>query len=197
MVRPDDATLVRKCLAGKTRAFGHLYERYRPMVYELAYRMTRNREEAEDVLQDTFVRAMRALATYDTRYKFSTWILTIANRLCVDRWRASRRTQLSLDEDYAKGGFQLPHPGDGPDEDTFRREVAVLVEEGLRRVPEDYRLMLILRHRLELSYEEIAAVTGMPLGTVKTRIHRARERLARALSAHAADLMPEGGETLS
>jgi RNA polymerase sigma-70 factor (ECF subfamily) len=196
-VRPDDATLVRECLEGKTRAFGRLYERYRPMVYELAYRMTRNREEAEDVLQDTFLRAMRALGTYDTQYKFSTWILTIASRLCVDRWRASRRTQLSLDAEYDSGSIQLPHPGERPDDHTFKREVAALVESGLQRVPEDYRVMLILRHRLELSYEEIAAVTGMPLGTVKTRIHRARERLARALSAHASDLAPEGGTRLS
>ncbi len=195
-MRPDDATLVRECLAGKPRAFGRLYERYKSMVYELAYRMTRNHEEAEDVLQDTFLRAMRALSTYDTQYKFSTWILTIASRLCVDRWRASRHRELSLDADSGEVGLQLPHPGERPDEHTFRREVAALVEDGLQRVPEDYRVMLILRHRLELSYEEIASVTGMPLGTVKTRIHRARERLAKALSAHAAELVPEGGGRL-
>lgn len=196
-MRADDATLVRECLEGKPRAFGRLYERYKSMVYELAYRMTRNHEEAEDVLQDTFLRAMRALGTYDTQYKFSTWILTIASRLCVDRWRAARHKELSLDADSGTGGLQLPHPGERPDEHTFRQEVAALVEGGLQRVPEDYRIMLILRHRLELSYEEIAAVTGMPLGTVKTRIHRARERLARALSACAPDLAPEGGNRLS
>ncbi len=193
---PDDATLIQECLAGKPRAFGHLYERYKSMVYELAYRMTRNREEAEDVLQDTFLKAMRSLHAYRPDYKFSTWLLTIASRLCIDRWRAASHRETSLDSQPSGTALQVAHPGEAPDEQVFKREIATLVEQGMKQVPEDYRIILVLRHRLDLTYEEIASVLGIPLGTVKTRIHRARERLARALSVHAADLAPQGGREL-
>jgi RNA polymerase sigma-70 factor (ECF subfamily) len=192
-VREEDAELVRASLAGRASAFGQLYERYKSMVYELAYRMTRNRQEAEDVLQDTFLKAMRSLHTYDPQYKFSTWVLTIASRLCVDRWRLARSKNLSLDQAGESGPVQVPHPGESPDKLVSRREVAALVENGLTALPEKYRAVLVLRHRLELSYEEISQVLGMPLGTVKTRIHRARERLARILQEARGDLVDVAG----
>ncbi len=190
---PEDADLVQACLAGKARAFGRLYERYEAMVYELAYRLTRNREDAEDVLQDTFLKAMRSLRTYNHQHKFSTWLLTIAHRLCIDRWRAGRGRDVSLDGGADARSVQLPSAGEGPEEHLSKREHAALVEKGLREVPEEYRTFLILRHRLDLTYEEISRLMDMPLGTVKTRIHRAREKLAHALSSARAELVDQEG----
>jgi RNA polymerase sigma-70 factor (ECF subfamily) len=192
-VSPEDAELVQACLAGKASAFGRLYERYKAMVYELAYRTTRNREDAEDVLQDTFLKAMRSLSTYNHQYKFSTWLLTIAHRLCIDRWRAGRGRDVSLNGEAGRGAVQLPSTGESPEEHLSKQELAALVEKGLREVPEEYRTFLILRHRLDLTYEEISRIMGMPLGTVKTRIHRARERLAHALSAARAECVDQEG----
>ena len=177
----EDAGLVRRCLAGDEKAYRELVERYQGQVYSLALRMVRRAEDAEDLTQETFVRMFRALARYDLERPFGAWLFTIASRLCIDHIRRRKVSPISLtqrdrdsDEEYE---IEVEDPGLKPDEAAAHaeenRQTAALIE-GL---PPHYRIVVLLRHVQDLSYEEIAEALHLPLGTVKARIHRARALL--------------------
>jgi RNA polymerase sigma-70 factor (ECF subfamily) len=180
-VIPGDAELVRRCLAGDERAYRELIERYERQVYSVALRMVRVREDAEDLTQETFVRMFKALDRYDPTRPFPAWLLTIAARLSIDQLRRRRvKTQPlvrsepgSLEERVV----EVEDPGFGPDELLERREEAESAGALIAALPEHYRIVVVLRHQHELSYEEIAEALHLPLGTVKARIHRARALL--------------------
>lgn len=182
-VNGDEAEVLRGCLAGDERAYRRLVERYRRPVYSLALRMLRQAEDAEDVTQETFVRVFRALERYDPNRPFSTWLFTIAARLCVDQIRRRRmktmplvRTEAGSEEERT---IDLEDPGPRPDDDTERREGEARVQSLIDQLPPHYKIVVVLRHQQDLSYEEIAGALGLPLGTVKARIHRARALLKR------------------
>lgn len=179
----DEAEVLRGCLAGDERAYRRLLERYQRPVYSLALRMLRQAEDAEDVTQETFVRVFRALDRYDPNRPFSTWLFTIAARLCVDTIRRRRmkmmslvRTEAGSDEERT---IDLEDPGPRPEDEAERREGEARVQSLIDELPPHYRIVVVLRHQQDLSYEEIAEALGLPLGTVKARIHRARALLKR------------------
>ena len=182
---PGDAELVRRCLAGDERAYRELIERYERQVYSVALRMVRVREDAEDLTQETFVRMFKALDRYDPARPFPAWLLTIAARLSIDQLRRRRvKTQPlvrsepgSLEEQVV----EVEDPGFGPDELLERQEEADSAGALIAALPEHYRIVVVLRHQHELSYEEIAEALHLPLGTVKARIHRARALLKERL----------------
>ncbi len=181
MASPEDADLVRRCLARDERAYRELVERYRRQVYSIAMRMVRRPEDAEDLTQETFVRMFRALDRYDPSRPFAAWIFTIVSRLCIDHLRRKRLNPISLfqrgagtQEEYT---IEVEDPGLKPEEATIHAQEERQTRELIDSLPPHYRIVVILRHQQDLSYEEIAEALGLPLGTVKARIHRARALL--------------------
>jgi RNA polymerase sigma-70 factor (ECF subfamily) len=176
-----EAGLVRRCLAGDEKAYRELVELYQGQVFSVVLRMVRRREDAEDLTQETFVRMFRALDRYDPQRPFAAWLFTIASRLAIDHIRRRKVQPVSLtqreagsDEEY---DIEVPDPGPTPDEVTSRTEEERRTEELIRSLPPHYRIVVMLRHQRDLAYEEIAEALHLPLGTVKARIHRAREIL--------------------
>ena len=177
----EEAQLVARCLAGDEKAYRELVERYQAQVYSLSLRMVRRAEDAEDLTQETFVRMFRALSRYDPTRPFAAWLFTIASRLCIDHIRRRRVGLVSLtqreresEEEYE---IEVEDPGLKPDEAATHSEERERTEKLIESLPPHYRIVVILRHVQDLSYEEIAEALHMPLGTVKARIHRARELL--------------------
>jgi RNA polymerase sigma-70 factor (ECF subfamily) len=144
-------------------------------------RMVQPREEAEDLVQETFVKAFRALDRYDPQRPFSSWLFTIASRLAIDRFRRRRLRTVSLTVTDPEGGeertLDVEDTGPGPDELTSHREEEDRTSALIAGLPEHYRIVVLMRHQMDLSYEEIAEALNLPLGTVKARIHRARALL--------------------
>jgi RNA polymerase sigma-70 factor (ECF subfamily) len=184
----DDAILVSRCLKDDPNAFRHLVEKYQAEVYGTALRILRRPEDAEDLTQETFLRAFRALGRYDPTRPFGAWLHTIAARLCIDHLRRNRAKLVSLTqpEEGTSGEertIDLEDPGDRPDEVAARSELAERLEALVAELPPDSRAAILLRHQQDLPYEEIARVLGVPLGTIKARIHRARIMLKEKLLA--------------
>jgi RNA polymerase sigma-70 factor (ECF subfamily) len=184
----DDAKLVALVLAGDQSAFAELVDRYHGEVYYLALRQLRQREDAEDLAQEAFLRAYRALSQYDPTRPFGAWLYAITARLCIDAHRRRRVRPVSLtrpEEGTAaeEREWEIPDKTEGPEAQAERRDEAIRLSVLVDRLPPDYRLAILLRHSQDLSYEEIAAATGVPLGTVKARIHRARNQLRAWIEA--------------
>jgi RNA polymerase sigma-70 factor (ECF subfamily) len=182
----EDRDLVRRALDGDDVAFARLVRRYERGLYSLALRMVRDPEQARDLTQEIFVRVHRSLARYDPVYPFPSWIYRVASNLCIDWIRRRRIDTVSLDAPLPGGDEDAPArevEGSAPDPaaELERKERASLLAEALGKLPESHRLVLLLRHQRELSYEEIALALDVPLGTVKARIHRAREAFRRIL----------------
>lgn len=173
----EEQIWILKTLQGDQEAFARLVTRYERQVYNLAYRMLGNTEDAEDATQETFLRAYMALPSFEMGKKFSSWLLSIAANFCVDCLRRRRFAWLSLQD----VSFRLASPAEDADRSVLRQEEAGQIQRLLDRLPEKYRLVVILRYWYDLSYEEIVSTTGLSLGTVKTRLHRARCMLAKAL----------------
>jgi RNA polymerase sigma-70 factor (ECF subfamily) len=181
----DDRVYVRRALDGDDAAFAILVRRYERGMYNLAWRMVRDRELARDLSQDIFVRVHRSLGKYDPTYPFTSWIYRVGSNLCIDWIRKKKLKTVSLDAPV--GGEEdgatrdVPDPAQDPSRDLEEVERSELLGEAMARLPEAHRLVLLLRHQHDFSYEEIATTLDVPLGTVKARIHRAREAFRRIL----------------
>lgn len=178
----DEARWVQQTLAGNQTAFARLVERYTGAVYNQAYRMLNDAQEAEDAVQEIFLRAYTRLASFDQQRRFSTWLLTVGTNYCIDRLRRRRQSWLTLDD----VAFWLPSTQPGPEGSALKREQREAVQAALQRLPETYRLVTVLRYWHDCSYQEIAEITGLTESTVKTRLHRARKMLIDALAADGA-----------
>lgn len=175
----EEARLVERSLTGDQAAFATLVERYSGALYNQAYRMLADVGEAEDTVQEVFLRAYRKLDTYDPQRRFVTWLLTIGSNYCIDRLRRRRFSWATLDD----VAFWLPSREAGPEGQALAGERRDLVQQALQQLPEGYRSVTVLRYWHDLSYLEIAGALGLTEATVKTRLHRARKMLAAALSA--------------
>src|SRR5881392_3667415 len=173
----SDVALVELVLADDQDAFAVLVERYKDAVQNLAYRMLSNSTEAEDVTQETFVRAYTQLATYKPAHKFSTWVLSIASHLAIDQLR--RRRFLALPLDDVPFLEWIVDAGVGPEQSALQGEQQDEVQTYLQRLPGKYRAVIVLRYWYDFSYEEIARTLDLTPALVKARLHRARELLAR------------------
>jgi RNA polymerase sigma-70 factor (ECF subfamily) len=182
----DDREYVQRALAGDDRAFAVVVRRYQRGLYNLAYRMVRESELARDLTQDVFVRVHGALGKYDPSYSFSSWIYRVATNLCIDYIRKRKIETVSLDAPVSLGDDEtvtrdVLDPTQDPERDLETAERQELLAEALDKLPEAHRMVLLLRHQRDLSYEEIARILEAPLGTVKARIHRAREAFRKIL----------------
>ncbi len=175
----NDADLVRQTLCGNTSAYNGLVMRYQRQVYNLAYRMLGNAEDAGDLVQETFLRAYGALASFRQDASFLTWLYKIASNLCIDQLRSRKaRSALSLDVELEEGREPAADARScSPEELAIRDSVQEVVQRAISNLPEKYRVVVVMRHLQDMSVEEIANVLGMPTGTVKTHLFRAREML--------------------
>ena len=174
--RTSDAELVMRTLAGDPAGFTLLVERYERSLYTLAVRTMRDREEARDATQEAFVKAYRSLHTFRPDAKFSTWIFSICYHSCCDRLKRSRR--------YS--GEEIPDRADaapGPEAQAIANDDAGRLRAAIESLPEKYRSVITLYHLQGKQYDEIASVLGVPLGTVKTHLFRAKEQLRQILAA--------------
>jgi len=180
-----DADVVAWAQEGHESAFRELIRRYQRPVFSLIYRMVRDRETAEDLAQETFVKVLNAIDTYRPEHKFSSWIFKIANNTAIDQLRRKELDTLSLEgapdavtpERQAATALQIGSGGESPLEEIEARELGAQIEAAIGKLRPEYRACIILRHVEGRPYEEIAEILGLPLGTVKTYIHRARGEL--------------------
>lgn len=172
--REDESELVDRVLRGDERAFEALLDRYETVIYNLALRMVGCREDAQDITQGVFVRAYQKLDTFDRRNRLFSWLYRIAINECLNH-RRSRRPEEPISE-------RAPDPRDPPDVGTERTEIAERVQAALVQIPEIYREVIVLRHFLNLSHEEMGEVLEIPAKTVKSRLHTARGLLGAILS---------------
>jgi RNA polymerase sigma-70 factor (ECF subfamily) len=182
----EDHVLVRRALAGDQDAFTSLVEKYKDPVYNVAYRMLGNPTEAEDVAQETFVRAYTQLRTYKEAHRFSTWLLSIASHLSIDQLR--RRRFLALPLENVPFLDWIADLAVGPEQAAVQGETSDEMQGLLQQLPPKYRAVLILRYWHDLSYEEIASALRLTPALVKARLHRARELVARRMRAQGVDL---------
>lgn len=171
----DDEALVQRCLSGDTEAFGELVGRYERPIFNVALRMLRDREEARDATQNAFVKAWQHLDQFDRNRRFFSWLYRIAVNESLNR--ATRRRKADpLDE-------TLEDRASGPADQAERSEQALLVERAVEQLSDTYREVIVLRHWLDLSYDEIAEALHVPAKTVKSRLFSARVRLAEILAS--------------
>ena len=164
--------------------------RYERPVFSLLYRMVRDRELAEDLAQETFVKALNAIDSYRPEFKFSSWIFKIANNAAIDHLRRRELDTLSLDgsphaetpEAMQATALQIGARQESPLDAVEAKELGGAIEAAIGRLRPEYRSCILLRHVEGRAYEEIAEILDLPLGTVKTYIHRARNELRLALA---------------
>ena len=175
MTEPDDATLVRRCLGGDQGAFAELVVRYQRPVYNAALRLLHQPADAMDVAQTTFLKAYEHLATYDPSFKFYSWIYRIAVNESLDALNA-RKTFQDVDQEQAD---EAP----GPDRQVQSAQARRVLEEALMRLTPELRSVIVLRHFMHLSYEDMGDVLLVPVKTVKSRLYSARQVLRDRLAA--------------
>jgi RNA polymerase sigma-70 factor (ECF subfamily) len=163
---------------GEREAFGRLITAYQSPVFNLAYRMLGNADEAEQAAQEAFIRAWTRLDSYDSAHKFSTWLLTITSNYCIDQLRKRRAQLLSIEGPLPAHPALMSETTDGPEAHVYQNEQQEVVQRLLDTLPEDYREAVVLRYWHDLSYDEIADVMGTTVSAIKSRLFRARRQLA-------------------
>ncbi|HEU4369095.1 MAG TPA: sigma-70 family RNA polymerase sigma factor [Methylomirabilota bacterium] len=162
---------MRRLRAGEARAFEELVTAYQHRLFGVALRMLGSRAEAEDVAQETFLRAHRALGEFRGEARLGTWLYAIASRLCLNRLASAERRHVRSDEDAL---LRLPAAGGDAATALERSELAQALHQAIGALPEERRIVVVLRDLEGLAYEEIAEVLGVELNTVRSRLHRAR-----------------------
>ena len=188
----SDQEVVALARTGKEAAYRELLRRYERPVFSLIYRMVRDRTLAEDLSQDTFVKVLNALDSYRPEYKFSSWVFKIANNVAIDQLRRRELNTLSLDgspdartkDEVEATALQATDRSETPLAELESRELGAVIEQAISRLRPEYRACILLRHVEGRSYEEIAETLDLPLGTVKTYIHRARHELQEYLEPY-------------
>lgn len=186
-MKPTDQEIVQEVLEGKQHRFADLVERYQGPIVNYVCKMIRNYDDAVDLSQEVFLKAYSALDSYRPQYPFPAWLFRIARNATIDEIRRRRLDTVSLDEPMkTEDGTIDRDPAAeetaGPEDVVLEAELEGRVERAIAALPDKYREPLVLRHAAEMSYDEIADALELPLGTVKTRIFRAREALRESLA---------------
>ncbi len=186
MWEQSDKEIVQEVLKGNEDLFAVLVARYEKPIFNYVYGMVRQRQDAEDLTQEAFVKAFFALKTYKDSFEFSTWMYRIARNVCLDYFRRQKvrsffslNTPVGEEEEDELGDF-LPS-GKDPEEDVLEGELLEEVSRAVGKLPLKFREVVVLRYVEELSYEDIAQILGVPTGTVKTYLHRAKVKLREIL----------------
>jgi RNA polymerase sigma-70 factor, ECF subfamily len=190
LIHSTDHELVTFARTGSEKAYRELLGRYQRPVFSLIYRMVRDRELAEDLAQETFVKVFNAIDSFNPKYKFSSWIFKIASNLAIDTLRRKQPETVSLDgsrhartaEEMEASRISVASPDESPEELLEAKELGQEIEAAIGQLRTEYRTAILLRHVEGRPYEEIAEIMEVPLGTVKTYIHRARSELREQLA---------------
>lgn len=171
--------IIRECLEGRQGAWEALMNMYAKRVFNMAYQFCGNREEAEDLTQDIFLKLHHALSKFDFQKNFTAWLLTLSKNYLIDEYRRTKweRTQRDEFDERVLAQSTLS----GPEDNLARKETQAIIWEGLNRLSSEMRMAVILRDLQGRSYEEMAEILDLPLGTVKSRVNRARLALAEVL----------------
>ena len=183
-VPPSDAELARDALGGSEAAYRELVTRYATPAVNFVFRFVRDRALAEDLAQEGFLRVYQRLSTYDPARKFSSWFFQVLRNITIDHLRVNRLPTASLDELAEEGNERavVDRQGASPEDVAGQGELASAMSAALSRIRPEYREVVVLRYQEGLTHPEIAEILGMPSGTVKTYLHRARKELAVILS---------------
>ena len=187
MTREEEAKIIRAVVDGNANAFEDLVLEYQKQVYHITLKMTGSEEDAFDLSQETFLKAYRSLSGFRGESSFGSWIYRLASNLCIDFLRKKKRQGggqfISLDEEEEeRRPRELPDLRYEPQSALEKKEMRQKVQEGLQRLPHEQRLILVMRDVEGFSYQEISDALKIELGTVKSRIYRARAHLARLLT---------------
>lgn len=185
--RTPDEDLVRWSVEGNRDSFEMLVRRHQRGVVNHLYRLVGRRDAALDLAQDVFIKVFQSLASFDPKFRFTTWLYRIASNSAIDHLRKRRVSTCSLSPEPEVDGRQaternIPGPGPSPHDVLQYREIEARLEQSLATLPTGYRELIMLRHHRHCRYDEIARITGLPIGTVKNRIFRAREMLRHELA---------------
>ncbi len=183
--RKEDRALIQAALNGDEKAYETLLSKYKNLVYTIMIKMVRNPQEAEDLTQEAFMKAFNSLASFNEEFAFSTWLMKIATNNCIDFLRKKKLRTYSIHEPIQykdeKVEIDIADTEPSPEKSLLQEERKKVLENAIKELPERYRYVIILRHKEEKSYEEIAEILNLPLGTVKAQIFRAREMLNKKL----------------
>ncbi len=174
----EESVWLEQARQGDKSAFGKIIEAYQSPVFNLAYRMLNNANEAEEAAQEAFIRAYTRLDSYNPAHKFSTWLLSITSNYCIDLIRKRRAVLLSIDEPLPPHPALMSDRTASPESQAVQGEQEQMVQRLLQELPEDYRQAVVLRYWYELSYEEIAEMMETSVSAIKSRLFRARKQLA-------------------
>lgn len=184
-MKEQETSLVRKAKEGDGKAYDELTLLYKDAVYGIIYRMVHNKQEAEDLSQEAFIKAYNSINSFNEEYAFSTWLFKIATNNCIDFFRKRKLKTYSMDQTikYKDEEIQQEYADDDPTVDNIilANEKSKMIHKAIQELPEKYKIAIVLRHQEEKSYEDIAQILELPLGTVKARIFRAREMLKKSL----------------
>ncbi len=174
-----DGELIVDAVNGRVDGFEELIRRYQRPITGYVFRMLGNYESSLDVTQEVFIKVYKSLSKYSPEYKFSTWLYRIAHNAAIDHMRRNPISPQSLEVENADGTYQLQIESrrPSPEQDHEQKEWRYEIDTVVKCLPPAYRDLIVLRHSRDLSYDEIAEVTGLPLGTVKNRLFRAREMM--------------------
>ncbi|HEY4613532.1 MAG TPA: sigma-70 family RNA polymerase sigma factor [Bacteroidota bacterium] len=183
--REEDSRLIKEALRGHQKAFERLKRKYHDSVFNLIYRMVREKDEVEDLVQEAFIKAFMSLASFNDEYAFSTWLYKIATNNCIDYIRRKKLSTFSINKPIeskdSEFTFEVPDSSYEPDREMIELQKKNLFDAAINSLPPKYRKVIILRHSEEKDYQEIAEILKLPLGTVKAHIFRAREMLYKYL----------------
>jgi RNA polymerase sigma-70 factor (ECF subfamily) len=173
-----DANLIRRYLAGQDRAFDKLFKRYERPLFSFILRFVRDREGAEDLFQQTWMKVIKALPQYEERGSFSSWLFGIANNCCVDHARKKARSKVD-DLTSSEGMDRLPNPHPNPEDTVIKKEQKVWLEQAVEQLPQEQKQVVLMRLFGQLPFKEIARVVNCPLNTVLGRMHYALKNLRK------------------
>jgi RNA polymerase sigma-70 factor (ECF subfamily) len=190
LIPATDHELIALARTGSEKAYRELLDRYQRPVFSLVFRMVRDRELAEDLAQETFVKVFNHLDRFNPKYKFSSWIFKIASNLAIDTLRKREPATVSIDgsrhaetaEEIESSRITVESKDENPEEFLEAKELGQEIERAISKLRPEYRTAILLRHVEGRAYEEIAEIMSLPLGTVKTFIHRARGELRGTLA---------------
>lgn len=189
--KKEEAQIIKEALSGNQKAYETLMDRYKPRIFSLMYRMIHSEAEANDLVQEAFMKAFNSLASFNNEFAFSTWLYKIATNNCIDYIRKKRLNTFSIDKPLTYKDSQykqeLPDVTYHPEESLLRKERTGFIKKAIENLPEKYKTAIMLRHNEDKTYEEIALILDIPIGTVKARIFRAREMLNKTLRSKIVD----------
>jgi len=174
-------------LAGDQKAYQVLFERHRQAIFHIAFKIVRDKEEARDLVQETFIKAFSSLKSYNPDYRFTTWLYKIVANSSIDHIRKRRINVFSLDQPMStKDGevnVEVADMSYNPEKDLTTKQNQLSITKAIDSLPEKYKQVIVMRHHEDKSYEDIAKILAVPVGTVKARIFRARELLKKKLKS--------------